>query len=157
MLKAIPPGFLAICGLFMLCLGLTTGCNKPTANVVKDVFDHVDAMALENNKALLIYFHHKYDDVSIAQTPIVDSLAKELSGSHVKVLKVDSLRTTEYTESQAFAQHFNVHNHPTFILKKAGETYYFRRIGLLSTDDLKQWIANCMKRPATFADQSEQQ
>jgi thioredoxin-like negative regulator of GroEL len=155
-MKAIPRGFFGFCGVAILVLGLfSSGCKK-SYEPPKDIFDHNNALAIENNKAVLIYFHHEHDDVCVKQTPIVNALASELNGQ-VKVVQLDPLRPTQWSHSNAYAGHFHVHNYPTFILKKADEVYYFRRVGRLSADELKQWIANCMKRPATLADQSEQQ
>jgi hypothetical protein len=146
-------GLSLLLGLLALPLLTLTGCAEKQGPIT--VVHHnsdVGEPAMGNAKAILICFADKSNEVYQKNKPVLEAAAEQLKD--ISWYTVNPLQETQWNGVSAIAQHYDVHNFPTLVLRKAGEVYWFKHVGPLTETELKDWIAQCMSRPATLADQS---
>ncbi|HEY9785568.1 MAG TPA: thioredoxin family protein [Candidatus Obscuribacterales bacterium] len=122
---------------------------------VEQIIEDNQALAIDgSHEAILIFFYQEKNEVVADQLPIVEAAAKEWRG-RVKVSKLDVLWETQHTHNAPHVTFYDVHNVPSFVLRRKGDVFYHKHVGFLSEPQLRDFITRSLATDPAPAPESK--
>ncbi len=142
---------LSLCASMLIFSGCGAPANPNGAAApagITQVYDEDARLAIDGtNEAIVLYFYSRYNEVCVAQEPVLARVAAQFGG-RVKFVKLDYMSNSRSSTNTMHLTLYDVHHTPTIVLRRKGDTNYRKCIGLQSEEALIKFVSEGLEKSA---------